>query len=69
MNARYAPLTNTASASVKIIAECMGKWRTTEMEAATEADLGIRRSQASPLRSVHDGKQLEDELTDTKARN
>ena len=30
----YAHLTQTASASVKIIAESMGKWRTTEMEAA-----------------------------------
>ena len=33
-NARYAHLTSTASASVKIIAESMGKWRTTEIEAA-----------------------------------
>ena len=34
MNARYAHLTQTASASVKIIAESMAKWRVTEMEAA-----------------------------------
>ena len=34
MNAHYAHLTQTASASVKIIAEGMGKWRTTEIEAA-----------------------------------
>ena len=34
INARYAHLTRTASASVKIIAESMGKWRVTEMEAA-----------------------------------
>ena len=34
INARYAHLTSTASASVKIIAESMGKWRVTEMEAA-----------------------------------
>ena len=34
INARYAHLTRTASASVKIIAESMGKWRTTEIEAA-----------------------------------
>lgn len=33
-NAHYAHLTRTASASVKIIAESMGKWRTTEIEAA-----------------------------------
>src|SRR6187399_3189827 len=68
-NARYAHLTSTASASVKIIAESMGKWRTTEIEAATEADLGMRRSHASPLRSVHDGKPLQHELTDTQVRN
>ena len=46
MNAHYAHLTRTASASVKIIAESMGKWRTTEMEAATEAEPGMRRSHA-----------------------
>ena len=34
MNAHYAHLTRTASASVKIITESMGKWRTTEIEAA-----------------------------------
>ncbi len=34
INAHYAHLTQTASASVKIIAESMGKWRTTEIEAA-----------------------------------
>ena len=33
INARYAHLTSTASASVKIIAESMGKWRTTEIES------------------------------------
>ena len=68
MNARYAHLTSTASASVKIIAESMGKWRTTEIEAATEADLGVRRSHESILRSVHDGK-LQHELTETQTRN
>ena len=46
INARYAHLTKTASASVKIIAESMGKWRTTDMEAATEAEPGTRRSHA-----------------------
>ena len=46
INARYAHLTRTASASVKIIAESMGKWRTTEMEAASDADSGTRRSHA-----------------------
>jgi hypothetical protein len=32
-NARYAHLTSTASASVKIIAESMGKWRASETNA------------------------------------
>ena len=54
--------TTQRQASVKIIAESMGKWRTTEIEAATEADLGTRRSHKSILRSVHDGK-LQHELT------
>jgi hypothetical protein len=48
INARYAHLTSTASASVKIIAESMGKWRTSELEKGNEADAGIRR--------LHDGK-------------
>jgi hypothetical protein len=51
INARYAHLTRTASASVKVIAESMGKWRTTEMEAATETDSGIRRTPATVARS------------------
>jgi len=66
INARYAHLTKTASASVKIIAESMGKWRTTEMAAATEADTGVRRANASPLRSVQEGK-LQHELTDPQS--
>ena len=34
INARYAHLTRTASDSVKVITESMGKWRVTEIEAA-----------------------------------
>jgi hypothetical protein len=64
MNARYAHLTRTASASVKIIAESMGKWRTTELEAARDADAGTRRGHASSLSSVHEVK-LQPELTDS----
>jgi hypothetical protein len=64
MNARYAHLTRTASASVKIIAESMGKWRTTELEGAREADAGMRRSHSSPLSPVHEVK-LQPELTDS----
>jgi hypothetical protein len=68
INARYAHLTRTASASVKIIAESMGKWRPTEREAPREADAGMSRSHVSPLSSFHDVK-LQHELTDTQARN
>ena len=64
INARYAHLTRTASASVKIIAESMGKWRTTEMEAPGEADAGIRRSHAPALNSLHAVK-LQPELTES----
>jgi hypothetical protein len=68
MNARYAHLTRTASASVKVIAESMGKWRTTEMDAAPEAYATMGRSHASPASSLDEGK-LQHELTDTQARN
>ena len=62
INARYAHLTRTASASVKIIAESMGKWRTTELAVAPEA------SHASPLSSLDEGR-LQHELADTQTRN
>ena len=66
MNARYAHLTRTASASVKVIAESMGKWRTSELDAAPEADAGM--GQASHLSALDAGK-LQHELADTQARN
>jgi hypothetical protein len=71
MNARYAHLTSTASASVKIIAESMGKWRTTEIDATTGAgtEMIMRRSHASPLRSVQDEAQAVSVLSDNQARN
>lgn len=43
MNARYAHLTRTASASVKIISESMSKWRTSETDVGREADGAMRR--------------------------
>ena len=45
--ARYTDLTRTASASVKIISESIGKWRNSELEAAFPADATMRRSNAS----------------------
>ena len=56
INARYAHLTRTASASVKIIAESMGKWRTTEMEAPSDAELRDAPEPFVTLSSVHEGK-------------
>jgi len=49
INARYANLTRTASASVKIISESIGKWRNNELDAAFPADARIRRSNASSI--------------------
>ena len=43
INAQYAHLTKTASASVKIISESMGKWRTTELDAVPDASARDRR--------------------------
>ena len=43
INARYAHLTRTASDSVKIIAESMGKWRVPEMEHEPRRSDSIRR--------------------------
>ena len=43
INARYAHLTRTASDSVKIIAESMGKWRVPEMEPQPRRSDSIRR--------------------------
>ena len=43
INARYAHLTRTASDSVKIIAESMGKWRVPEMEPEPRRSDSIRR--------------------------
>jgi len=40
INARYAHLTRSASASVKIIVESMGKWRTTELDAVPDGTPG-----------------------------
>ena len=39
MAERYAHLTNTASASVKIISESMGKWRNPELGVVAQPDV------------------------------
>jgi hypothetical protein len=51
-NARYAHLAHTASASVKIIAESLGKWR--RLETSGQAPAALPR--APSLSPVHDGE-------------
>ena len=51
-NARYAHLAHTASASVKIIAESLGKWRRLETSGQAPAVL----PPAPSLTPVHDGE-------------
>ena len=69
MNARYAHLTSTASASVKIIAESMGKWRTTELDGTTGAGAEVIARRTQPPRSVRDDAQAVSMLSDDQARN
>jgi hypothetical protein len=54
LTARYAHLTHTASASVKIIAESLGKWRNPELESLSQAHSA--RSEASAASLVHGGE-------------
>lgn len=51
-NARYAHLAHTASASVKIIAESLGKWR--RLETSGQAPAALPR--APSLSPVHDSE-------------
>jgi hypothetical protein len=56
MTARYAHLAQTASASVKIIAESVGKWRNVEM--ASQELLAMQPTEAPDLSPVDDGEPL-----------
>ena len=47
INARYAHLTRTASALVKVIAESMGKWRVTEIGSQVATSLAPRQPPSS----------------------
>jgi hypothetical protein len=53
MTARYAHLTQTASASVKTVAESLGKWRSPELESISQAHSA--KSEAPAASSVHGG--------------
>jgi hypothetical protein len=54
MTARYAHLAQTASASVKIIAESLGKWR--NGDAASQAHADVPKTHAPDLSPVDDGE-------------
>jgi hypothetical protein len=52
MNARYAHLAQTASASVKVIAESLGRWRDTE--SGSQPAPTMLRAEAPPLSPPHE---------------
>ena len=54
VNARYGHMAQTASASVKIIAESLGKWRNIEAVSQAHATMPISHSPA--LSPTHDGE-------------
>ncbi len=56
MTARYAHLAQTASASVKIIAESLGKWR--KAETISQEHPPMPRAHAPNLSPVDDGEPL-----------
>ena len=61
MTARYAHLAQTASASVKVIAESLGKWH--NAETASLEHPAMPRAHAPDLSPVDDGELLR-ELND-----
>ena len=57
VNARYAHLAQTASASAKIIADSIGRWHNPEPEMATRLnDAAMRLRPAPSLRPVDEGE-------------
>ncbi len=61
VNARYGHMAQTASASVKIIAESLGKWR--NLEAVSDAPAKMPVSHTPALSPLHDG-ELQSETND-----
>jgi len=59
LNARYGHLAQSASASVKIIAESMGKWR--KLDTTAQAPAALPRTPS--ITAVH-RDEVEDELSD-----
>jgi hypothetical protein len=66
VNARYTHLAKTASASAKIIAESLGKWRNTETTTSQAA--APLPSRAATLAPVHDD-ELERQNTEPEAQH
>ncbi len=54
MNARYAHLAQTASASVKVIADSLGRWRNTEASKEPRAAAMLRAAEAPPSSPPHE---------------
>lgn len=57
LTSRYLHLTKTASASVRVISESLGKWRNAEMETVTKADAQTARIDA-PVPSLPPASSL-----------
>jgi hypothetical protein len=56
INANYAHLAHTASASVKIIAESIGKWRTPDQVSANATTMMVGREPPPALSPPGDGE-------------
>ncbi|MGA2312687.1 MAG: hypothetical protein ABSF87_10030 [Xanthobacteraceae bacterium] len=65
LTTRYAHLTQTASASVKIIAESLGKWRKPELETVSHVHAPMPRSEALASNLVYSNDVLQPEPKDS----
>jgi hypothetical protein len=63
INANYAHLAQTASASVKVITESIGRWRTSEQEVANSAAPMVGRVMPPPLKASDVDVRVESEAT------
>lgn len=62
VNANYAHLAQTASASVKVIADSIGKWRIPEQAPGNQALAAIGRAHAPALSLARDGELQRDPI-------
>jgi hypothetical protein len=63
VNANYAHLAQTASASVKIIAESIGKWRTTQQDSVNQTPSANGGIYAPALSQARDGNSDRSEVS------